>query len=229
MKSLLLTAVLLAVIPALYADPVVVNGSFESDNWNPQVGDLTGSDITGWTAFRSNSNTFYLNGVNNANAYGDTPYGNQYLVLGPTNVGGNYVEQAVAGFTAGSTYNLSFALSSECYIGNPSSCSSDPHARVRVSFESGSSTASADFLAPSSVSNWWDTWGLFSYTFVANADTVAIRFLDLGGVNNGYDIGLDNVSVEAASAAVPEPSAVLVLCGAMSLIFFTVRGRKRAG
>jgi hypothetical protein len=218
---------LCSLVPApVSASPIVINGSFEANNWNPEANNLCGGAITGWNAFCSNSNTFYLHGVNNVASYGDTPYGSQYLVLGPTNIGGNFVEQTIAGFTAGGTYTLSFALSSECYIGNTGSCSSNPHASVLVSFPTGSATASSVFLAPSSISNWWDTWGMFSYTFVANASSVTIRFTDAGGINNGYDIGLDNVSV---AEAVPEPSTLLLVgIGLVAVARRARRGSRRA-
>ena len=229
--GLALLAALLAACPSLgWAVPVVTNGSFEADTWSPEISDLGGvNSITGWTAVRSPSNTFYVHGYNNAAEVGNTPFGNQFVVLGPTNVGGNYVEQAVSGFTIGATYTLSFGIASEC--GDFSfGCGAgpNPHARVGVSFPSGSSTPSADFLAPAAESNFWDIWATFTDNFVATSSTVEIRFLDLGGVDNGFDIGLDNISVSQVGNAVPEPGTAVLLVAEASALWLLSRRRRKA-
>lgn len=212
-----------------WAAPVFVNGSFEADIWNPGntgngysegLGGAGGS-ITGWTAFQSNSNGFYLAGMNNAAAVGDTPYGSQYVVLGPTGVGGNYVEQVVGGFTPGDPYRLTFAMASE-YQGE---------VNLRVLFPDGSASASADFTAPPRISISWDNWLTKTHDFVPTSSAVTFRFLDLGSSTSGYDVGLDNLSI-TQQAAIPEPSSIVLLTTSLVGISFALlrrRGRKTGG
>jgi hypothetical protein len=105
----------------------------------------------------------------------------------------------MTGLTPGNTYNLSFAISSE------QNCCSV----VEVSFLSGSSTAAQNFTAPAVSSTFWDNWSLASMMFLATNRSVTLQFKDLAvEYPGGGDLGLDNVSVTDAAAAVSLPAAL---------------------
>jgi hypothetical protein len=206
-----------------FAVPIVVNGSFEVDAV-PGSGYLSvaGGGVTGWTVgnVAGASYPFLIN-----NSYGAaTPYGSQFIVPGYYGVGGtNYVEQTIADFTPGNTYELSFALSSEGYD------STSGQSRAMVSFTSGSSTPAADFTAPPTSGEWWLDWSLFTYNFVADAPSVTIRFTQILGIGNnccgggGFDVGLDNVSITSTSA--PEPGTLLLLGSGLIGLGFAAKKR----
>lgn len=197
-KILKLAAICLAVAPmTANAYPVVVNGSFEADPYSGTYS--VDPPISGWN--KTGNDGVYPLGVNNSSYLGDTPYGSQYIVLGRYGGAGGQLYQTVSDFDLGSTYGLGFAIASEL-PGN---------ARVQVSFDSGSSTPSQIFLAPSST--YWSTWQDFSYDFVATASSVTFRFSDIGSLNGGYDIGLDNVKISGGppSTSVPEPASLALL------------------
>jgi PEP-CTERM motif/Protein of unknown function (DUF642) len=206
MKSLttvtifLFGAFLTGVSPAK-ASPIIVNGSFEVDNWTGAVSNPT---ITGWTAIGPGDG--YPFGIDNNSGLGPTPYGDQFLVAGGFGTGGGRAEQTVAGFAIGQAYELTFSLSSEAQ---------GTGARARVSVPVGSATAAQIFTAPAATKlQGWDVWSTFHYDFVASAASVTIRFDDIGAgdVASG-DWGLDNVSVAAIGpgAQVPEPASIFLL------------------
>ncbi|OGT19780.1 MAG: hypothetical protein A2V90_04400 [Gammaproteobacteria bacterium RBG_16_57_12] len=190
---------LFGLAPAAHAN-LMVNGSFEIDNFGPshKLG-LVGNDVTGW--FIPSLDGVYPWGLQNVNIFGGGPAadGNQWLVLGEVSTGVEYtIQQTLNGLVPGSIYNLSFALASE------SGCCST----AEVSFLSGSSTAPQSFVAPSS-GQWWTQWGAYSMNFLADVSSVTLQFKNIN-LGPGIDLGLDNVIVEGAS--IPEP-ATLALMG----------------
>lgn len=173
---------------------VVVNGSFEANactgsGTGYKLG-LVGTAISGW--FIPSSDGTYPWCLQNVNAFsaGPTPYGNQWLVLGEVNTGVSYtIQQTLRGLTPGSTYKLSFAIASE------QGCC----ALAEVSFPSGSSTAAQTFTAPAS-GNFWTAWATKTMNFTATSSSVTLQFKNVNLSTNGYDLGLDNVDVEASAA-----------------------------
>lgn len=185
-----------------WAAPTVANGSFEADTF-AFGGTLSlgcGNTLTGWQTQCSPDNT-YPWGLPNTNTYnaGPTPYGNQWVIVGDFGNGGSAIFQTVSGFNVNQTYTLNFALASEL---------PGAGALVLVSFPSGSSTGSQMFAAPLRGPNYWDTWGSYSYNFVATAASVTIRFDGLAGA--GFDAGVDNVSITGGTT-VPEPTTLVLL------------------
>lgn len=181
------------------AAPIVVNPSFEVDDWSVgTVGDLafSGGGVTGWTIVSPSGPDVHPEGRHNGFSAGPTPYGAQWVILGPYGTGGNYIEQTIPGFTPGNPYLLTFSISSENVDGG---------ALVEVSFPSGSPTPPGVFVAPaSSAFQGWDNWMTFAKPFVATSPSVTVRFLDLGSTTFN-DIGLDNISV------IPEPSSLTIV------------------
>lgn len=202
LKTLVLACAVLAA-QGTSAAPIVTNASFEVDAVATY---LAVTSVTGWTVGNVESSSYpYLID----NAYGaSTPYGDQFFVPGYFGVGGtNYIEQAIGGFTVGNTYTLSFAIATE------RSDAVGAQSGITVSFPSGSSSAAANFYALDSGAYWLD-WSLLTYDFLATASSVTVRFTQnagRGATGAGYDVGLDNVSISDAGAAVPEPASIALL------------------
>lgn len=215
----LLTALLIGVSspqPA-HAQNLLTNGSFEADNCNTTGGGyrlgLSGNDMTGW--FIPSTDGVYPWCLQNVNAFGGGPaaQGNQWLVLGETGTGVHYtIQQTLTGLNVGSQYNLSFSIASE------SGCCS----MAEVSFLSGSSTPFQTFTAPVS-GQYWTQWAQDAMSFTASASSVTIQFQDI--TVGSLDLGLDDVSVVAATSPVPEPASIALL--ATGLIGIAGVGVKR--
>ena len=204
----LIVATILSLCAASPAANLVVNGSFEADNFGCDGGGqclgLIGNAVTGW--YIPNGDGTYPWGLQNANQYGAGPAanGNQWLVLGEVGSRVDYtIQQTMNGLTPGNTYNLSFAIASE-QTGTMGSV-------VEVSFLSGSSTGAQDFTAPIRGITYWNPWGYNSMNFLATSSSVTMQFKDLAAeFPSGLDLGLDNVVV-TGSTSVPEPGTFLLL------------------
>ena len=198
-------------IPAANASGFV-NGSFEADNWAGSGGvqlDLGTAGLTGWTVGSLANTNVYPAGVNNSSSYGPAPDGTQWVVLGYYgSAGTNYIEQSISGLTANTSYTVSFDLSTEGYLNGYGAGNS----QATVSVPVGSSTLSQTFIAPDSLNNFWDTWNSFSYTFLATGTSATVRFTQAVAINQGYDVGIDNVSVKGNSS-VPEPGSLALFAG----------------
>ena len=189
-----LVAAAVSVLPAITATAnaanLVTNGSFEADNFNAGGGyrlGLINNDVTGW--FIPAGDGVYPWGLQNGNSFGAGPAdtGSQWLVLGQQGTSNQYtIRQTVNGLTPGRAYTLSWAAASElgcCAMG-------------QLSFLAGSASSGSSFSAPNSGS-YWTQWGHYSLNFVASAATVTFQFQDIRPDSNGYDLGLDSVSLVA--------------------------------
>jgi Protein of unknown function (DUF642)/PEP-CTERM motif len=214
-------ALVATMVPAAASPNLVVNGSFEADSFNTggqgiRLG-LIGNDVTGW--YIPNGDGTYPWGLQNSNIYnaGPADTGNQWLVLGEWGPMDQFtIQQTVAGLTPGATYTMTWAAASE------QGCCSNG----QLSFLSGSSTGPDSFTAPSSGS-YWTQWGHYSYSFVANASSVTFQFQDILPTTNGYDLGLDSVTMTGST--VPEPATwALMLLGFAGLAFAGYRKAKGA-
>src|ERR1019366_6514022 len=180
------------------ANPVLVNGSFESG-------------LTGWTSvgtvppYRGP----FANNNSDPNAMHAGPGfdGVWWLFLGGRDAFG-YIEQAITGLDSNTPYAVTFLIASEASIGDS----------LTVSMTSGSSSPSQLFTPPPSSLGGWGTWVSREYEFVTGslATQATLRFTSapLGTGVDHFDIGLDNVSIRV----VPEPSSsVLVATSVLSL------------
>jgi PEP-CTERM motif len=206
---------MLCLVPVvLSAGPLAfVNGSFEADTTTGfQSACVTG--LTGWTAHCTGAPPYLINN----GTYGNTPYGSQFVAIGGIEDGEtSFIEQAVSGFTAGNTYTLSWAQSSEFTASD----------QLKVSFISGSSTPSAIFTTPpyTGGTQYWYTWTNESMQFVATAATVDFHFQGVPG-SGSYEVGVDNFQLTGSSSATPEPSSI-GLTGLGGFALFALRRMRR--
>ncbi len=189
-------AVLLAPITT-QAAPIITNGSFET------------GDLTGW----SGTATTDGEGLNPfGTTFGSGMDGTYWMWLAGYEID-RTLEQTITGLSAGSTYRLSFIMASEA-------TNSD---QLNLSIDGGSQTL---FTAPPYGGGFWDTWVEKTYDFVAATTSATIQFSSVGLNEGGYDVGLDNVRIEALNNNVPEPASLALL--GIGLAGFGFSRRKRA-
>ena len=198
---------------------LVVNGSFETDNFNLAGGyrlGLINNDVTGW--FIPAGDGVYPWGIHNSSGYGPADTGNQFFVLGEERTGASYtIRQTLTGLTAGSTYAINWAAASELNCCSPG----------ELSFLSGSSTGAYLFAAPNSGA-YWTNWGHYATTFVANSSSVTFQFKNVNPNGNGYDLGLDSVFVDlVAGGGVPEPATWAMMILGFGIVGTALRGNRR--
>lgn len=187
---------------------LVVNGSFETPNVFPStfVAVPAGNPmVTGWTVGLTSVD------IVNSVAFGNPSWsydGDQAIDMTGT-PGPGSIEQALA-TTAGGSYTLSFALSSN--VG--------PHVNgLEVYWDGG--------LLATLTSPAFGTWTVFSYGVTATTGSTLLKFVStIGGFQGPL---VDAVSVEPTAAAVPEPGT-LGLAGLAGLIVLgrSVRRRRAA-
>jgi len=199
---------------------LVTNGSFEAVSFGPPGGfklGITDADVPGWHIPESDG--IYPWGLTNgAFGAGPAPDGTQWVVLGRYDTGAQFrIQQTVAGLTIGQSYSLSWQASSErgcCSNGELSFISGAANGPVLV-----------DAPAPGSV---LADWSSHSTNFTATATSVTFQFRNLNpDVNDGIDLGLDNV-VLMGGGAVPEPAAWLMLIAGFGMIGGGMRGGRKA-
>lgn len=170
-------------------------------------GSFETGDLTGWT---SNS------------GYGLNPFGTAY----GSGMDGTYwhwlagyeepitTSQIVNGLTVGATYTLSWIMASEF-------TSADS---LRLSINGGPGTL---FTASPYTGNFWDNWETKVFSFTATSTSAAIQFDTVGLNAGGFDVGIDKVSLEAASA-VPEPATWLMMMFGFGVIGAGLRRRQQS-
>jgi hypothetical protein len=187
-----------------YADPAILNGSFEGPVLSPNA------------TFANNGGDFWIPSgsavllvSNNFGSLGTTPYGNQYLGFSLT---GASDQQTVSGFLAGQSYVLDFYFADIADNANP---------QITVTI-SGAADAMSVFNAPISGPNGANPYpfqhAIVPFTATADGD-ITFLFTDTGSAS----VALDNVSL----SAVPEPSAIAMILLAATVAFgFSLRSAK---
>lgn len=199
MRTLLLTAALVAPIAAWADDNLLVNGSFEATaqangSWNIY------SPIPGWTA---NPAVEIRD-----NVVGKAQEGSNYAEL-DANVNGSITQSFAT--IAGAEYTLSFWYSNR---------TNTAVATNGLSFGLGSGWIAAPGLA---VNNSGDNqWSQVNYNFIAGGGTTTLSFMATGN-SDSYGTSLDNVSV---TAAIPEPSTYALMFGGLAAVGFVARRRR---
>jgi hypothetical protein len=207
----LVTVLGLAVAPA--KAQIIVNGSFEtppvpSGSFTDYSGGSTG--ITGWTVVGIDvaviSGTFAQNGITF-----EAQNGNQWVDLTGNNSNSptNGVTQTVA-TTNGLSYLLSF------YVGSATDNTFYFASTVGLSINGGTVVSYTNPTAPTNMLNWEQ----FTAGFTATGSTTNITFFNRVAGNN--NCSLDSVSL----SPVPEPSTLLLGCGAAGAISCGMRKRR---
>jgi hypothetical protein len=199
MRTLLLTAALVAPMAAWADDNLLVNGSFEATaqangSWNVY------SAIPGWTA---NPAVEIRD-----NVVGKAEDGSNYAEL-DANVNGSITQSFAT--VAGTEYTLSFWYSNR---------TDTAVATNGISFGLGGGWIAAPALAANNSGD--NLWSQVSYNFVAGSNLTTLSFMATG-TNDSYGTSLDNVSV---TAAVPEPSTYALMFGGLAAVGFIARRRR---
>lgn len=177
---------------------LIVNGSFET------------GDLTGWTS---------------DSAYGLNAFGTTY----GAGMDGTYwhwlagyetpitTSQTVSGLTVGKTYTLKFIQSSE-YVNSD---------QVRVTI--GSDPSQIFTGVPSNPGDpagnyYWNIWVEQQLSFVASATSEKIQFDTVGLNVSGYDVGVDNVRLDAAA---PEVGTWIMMVAGFGTVGAQLRLRQR--
>jgi hypothetical protein len=176
----------------------VTNGDFEAVQIGSPFLSSNPANIPGWTHSGSPGDGLLL-AVGYADGGGSVTvagHGNQFVIMGGgfDVVGSAAWDQVLTGLTPGTTYTLTFLSSSE---GQDSGVQN-----ISVDFPSGSSTPAHTFNAGPAPTNYWRVWVPQSLNFVATSSSVDLQFFVQ---NQAEDVGLDNVDVEPAVTAAPEP------------------------
>jgi hypothetical protein len=185
--------------PQAWGDSIV-NGSFESGNY---TFDGNGADslpvgstaITGWTTFGGE-----LAPIENTNNFGPitTPFGSIFLDLT------GYHDSSPHGGvmqTISTVNGQSYVLTLDLGVYPSNAAYNGP---ISVHVQAG--TASTTFTDTTSTGT-GSIWTPFSFGFTANSTSTLISIQGTQGINY---IGLDNVSVNPATATVPEPSSLVM-------------------
>jgi hypothetical protein len=212
--KLVVTATAICVlVPFLaFADPIITNGSFEAISIGSPFVSANPANIPGWTHGGSPGDGLlwavgYADGSGSVTTAGA---GNQFVTLGGGFGAPGTADWSttITGLTSGHSYVLSFMTATELGTGvEPGGPQT-----MTVGFLAGSSTSPQSFTSPDSSAAYWRIWVTQDFTFIATAASAVVDF----SVNDQqFDMGLDNVSVSAATTPTPEPSSFLLLGSAL--------------
>lgn len=207
LKRVMLVSVMFVLYAVDARANMITNGSFENTN-NTFVGDvnhvdelLSGSTvIPGWTTTNGTQTAWIENGNPWAISAAD---GQFFLDLTGYADFGTYggVTQSFA-TVAGTSYVARFDLG---YGGNSVAFGGPVSVRATAAGTSGTFTSGAGTPNPA-------VWDLETFNFTATSSLTQLTIIGLT-TRGGEYIGLDNVDVELASTAVPEPAYAPLLMG----------------
>lgn len=218
MKLTFLTSAVAATLfaaGAAHADTtnLVTNGSFEADAITNPAGWQQVSTVTGWTSSVTGNDAFELQKGSSQGGQGGfinkAADGSQYLELNTDQL--TYVSQSINTSSA-TSYTLSFA-----YAGRP-----DTPNQATSSMQVYWGDTLVDTV--SAVNGVWTTASL---TLSSTTALTSLKFMSTGPTSAAsFGSYLDNVSVTAVAAAVPEPGTYAMLLAGLGMIGFTASRRK---
>ena len=215
MKLFKIAALPLAFLATGASAQIVTNGSFETftgafgGDGGAQL-TAASTTLTGWTIVGGE-----IAVLKTPNAYSlAASAGNNFLDLaGYTNAGfPKGLSQVLNGLTAGQTYAFSMDLgirNGACVSGG-NNC----HGPVQASATIGST--SQTFTEASAAAG--NVWGTFGFDFVATGPSMTLTIDGVSLPAGNEFIGLDNVSVTPAIAAVPEPETYALLLAGLAVV-----------
>jgi hypothetical protein len=194
----------------------ITNGDFEAVAIGSPFVTSNAADIPGWTHTGTVGDGLlwaigYADGSGSVTVAGS---GKQFVTLGGgfDAAGSATWSTTITGLTAGDSYVLSFDTATELGTGvEPGGPQT-----MTVGFSSGSSTLPESFTSPDSAAAYWRTWVAQNYAFVASASSAVV---DFSVTNQQYDMGLDAVSI-AAATGVPEPGTIVLLGAGLVVLGF---------
>jgi PEP-CTERM motif len=211
-RSLLMLAILSASVAAsspAFADPVVINGGFES-NTVSFANYFSGTQITGWTSGGNLNNTGADGVVSGPDVFFVAHTGTNAAALGPDSSGGSGTLSQTITDHAGDVDSLNFWLASQCFTGPSCNPRGPDLTQNTFSYSIGGSAAAlpANLVETGTGTN--ATYTLYQLQFLATgSDTILFNF-----TNDDDYFSLDDVSVSIVTPSVattPEPSSLMLL------------------
>ena len=196
--GLLAIALSAGTITSAHAANLITNGSFET------------GDLTGWTSSYGSLNPF-------GTTYGSGMDGTYWAWLAGYETPIT-LSQTVTGLTSGATYTLSWIMASEFFNADA--------VRVSVNGGAGSLFTAPPYIAGGFNGGFWDNWVSKSLTFTATGTSATIQFDTIGLNIEGYDVGIDKVSLLAGGA--PEPATWAMMILGIGAVGFAMRRRRQA-
>jgi PEP-CTERM motif len=197
-KTLLSLFVVGLLAASAFAQPSIPNPSFEGVQIGSPFLSANPADIPGWTHGGSPGDAllWHLGYSDGGGTVYVTGAGNQFVTMGGgccTVPGSASWTTTITGLTGGTTYVLGFMSSAETYYYPQTGT-------VTVD------TTSMNFTPPNNFSpDYWGLWSQYYMDFTAGGPTATLTF----SVNNiSQDMGLDNVTIRAAT---PEPGTLVML------------------
>lgn len=217
-KNVIAGAALCSAIPAFAATNLITDGSFESAGVAAgSAADFTGSALAGWMALPGDAIE-----VRN-DLVGTAQQGVDFVELDST-----HNSSMLTSFETvlGQTYTLSFWVS-----GRPESSANTLHRNGIVPANSnglsvsvGGRTIAIKSPTDTTADNEWKE---YTTTFTGTGQSMSLMF-SATGKDDSFGSSLDNVSVTAAAAAVPEPATMAMMGAGLLGLFGLGRRRNRA-
>lgn len=191
----------------------ILNGSFETGNFAPQADEtmqlpVGATDITGWEVI---GDTIAWIGPNDPWNL-DASDGDYFLDLTNYQNGAPFggVKQSID-TVVGTTYSVGFDIGSSSQWGATSKLSVSAAGQMQEFSASNDGTQI-------------DLWESRTFSFTATDVSTELSFL---GTDGFQYIGLDNVSIQASTAAIPLPSGFLLLLSGAGVMAFRRRSSRQ--
>lgn len=222
LRACLTAAALFSMIGSAQADPLLVDGGFETAPIvvGSSFAYLTGTQLTGWTTFSSLAGTVLFN-----TAYMPVAEGSHAVQI---EMPGDSISQSFA-TVAGASYRVSFEMSAYTAYGGPglgtAPCPCTSVVEASAGFADGIFTASSAGYS----------YQTFDFEADASLTTLTFKNPSLPSAYGNFP-HLDDVSVVMLSdrdqrfsevAAVPEPETYALMLAGLGAMGFVARSRRR--